>query len=248
MPATRALTELYRPATLSKIVGQSFAVMSLTDYADQPFPQAFLFSGSTGVGKTTAALALANDLGVNRDWNLIHIKSGEMDAEAVESALKTVRCAGIGDGWKLILCDEADMMSSKAKSLWLSALEALQSGEYGKTVIVFTTNDAGRFDARFRDRCDHLEFESDARTLYVDAEGLLADLWYDEGLPGIPPALDSIRGLVVDGAISFRRLVRYVEQQSRRPRPVVDLAAARLAKIAASKPVLASSSRTSVML
>jgi replication-associated recombination protein RarA len=232
-----SLTEKFRPSTLSKVVGQSFAVMQLTDFADMPFPQAFLFAGKSGVGKTSAALALANDPGVNREWNLIEIDSGEMDAEAVEKALKTMRGIGVNDGWKLICCNEADMMSTKARQLWLSALERIQSGTYGKTVIVFTTNNPEKFDDRFRDRCEVIEFESDAKTLHVDAEALLADLWWQEGLQGVPPRLDTIRGLVVDGAISFRRLVRFVETASRKPVKAEDLASARLAKIAASKPV-----------
>ena len=230
----QALTEQYRPRTFDQMKGQPFAVSDLTDFADFPYPQAFLFSGPTGVGKTTAAFVLADALGVNREWNFIHIKSGEMDAEAVESALKTVRCAGIGDGWKMILCDEADMMSTKARSLWLSALEALQQGEYGKTVIVFTTNNPEKFDARFRDRCESLEFTGDAKTLRIDAQALLDEVWTSEGILGDPPRLDAIRGLVVDGSLSFRRLVRFIETESRKPR---DVAAIRAAKLAASKSI-----------
>lgn len=230
----QAFSEKYRPATLDAIVGQPAATAQLADFACQPFPQAFLFAGPTGIGKTTAALALVNELGVSRDFDFIHIKSGEMDAESVVSALSTVRRIGVRDGWKVILCDEADLMSTKARSLWLSALEDLQSYEFGKTVIVFTTNNPDRFDDRFRDRCEMIEFESDARTLHMDAEELLADLWMKEAMSGPVPSLNAVKGLVVDGAISFRRLVRFVEAESRRP---VDLAAARKAKLAASRPI-----------
>lgn len=229
-----AFSEKHRPKTFAEIRGQSYAVDQVAEFAAFPFPQAFLFSGSTGVGKTTLALVLASELKVNRDFDFIHIKSGELDMEAVQSALSTVRRIGVRDGWKVILCDEADMMSSKARCLWLSALEDLQQGEYGKTVIVFTTNDADRFDARFRDRCEHIEFESDARTLHTDAQQLLADLWEAEALQGDPPRVESIKGLVVDGAISFRRVVRFVETQSRRP---VDLASIRKLKLAAARPI-----------
>ena len=229
-----ALTEKYRPTTFDRIVGQPFAVSALADFVDFPYPQSFLFSGPTGVGKTTSAFVLADALCINREWNFIHIKSGEMDAEAVEDALKTVRYTGIGDGWKMILCDEADMMSNKARSLWLSALEALQQGEYGKTVIVFTTNNADRFDSRFCDRCESLEFVGDAKTLHIDAQALLDELWASEGIPVDPPSLEAIKGLVVDGMMSFRRLVRFIETESRKPR---DVAAIRAAKLAASKSI-----------
>jgi DNA polymerase III delta prime subunit len=230
----QSLSEKHRPKTFDRILGQSYAVDQIAEFVTFPFPQAFLFTGETGVGKSTLALVMASELGVNPEWNLITINSGEMDAAKVETALTTVRGYGVKDGWKLVLCEEADMMSNKARCLWLSALEDVQRGVYGKTIIVFTTNHPEKFDARFRDRCEHLEFESNAKTLYLDAEKLLGDLWWEEGLHGKPPELDSIRGLVVDGAISFRRVVRFVESQSRRP---VDLATIRKMKLADARPI-----------
>lgn len=237
----QALTEKLRPTSFDQIKGQPYAVSALSDFADFPFPQSFLFSGPSGVGKTSAALALANAVGVNSEWNLIKIKSGEMDAQAVESALNTVRAIGIKDGWKMIVCDEADMMSTKARCLWLSALEDLHQGEYGKTIIVFTTNNREKFETRFRDRCEQIEFEGDPKTLRMDAQELLDEVWTSEGLPGDPPALDAIKGLVEDGSLSFRRLIQFVSSEARKPR---DLASIRAAKIAAARTISAKQAAT----
>ena len=42
----------------------------------------------------------------------------------------------LGSGWKVLVCNEADRMTTSAETIWLDALEGLPP----KSVIVFTTN------------------------------------------------------------------------------------------------------------
>jgi replication-associated recombination protein RarA len=227
----RALTEKYRPARFAEIVGQGAAVLHLTKFTETPYPTAFVFAGETGTGKTSAAVALANELGVDLNWSLHRISAGEMDAEAVTFALKSLRFVAPGSGWKVVICDEADSMSPKAKQMWLSALEDLPE----KSVIIFTTNHLSRFEQRFLDRCELVKFASDATTLTQDAQALFNRLWAAEQLAGLAPDVRTIPDLVDQkGAISFRRVVRAIEQAklgllSPRPatietKPIVSLA------------------------
>ena len=55
-------------------------------------------------------------MGVDFDWGLIRIKSGQQDGETVERTIHDLRltCAA-GSGWKLVIVDEADYASQKAK-------------------------------------------------------------------------------------------------------------------------------------
>ena len=85
------LSEKYRPQTLDQVCGQSYAVMTLKDFAAHPFPQAFLFHGDTGLGKTTCAYALARELGVDMGWDFLEISSGQADDATVNMSLKMMR-------------------------------------------------------------------------------------------------------------------------------------------------------------
>ena len=64
-PDTRplTLTAKYRPRTLAGLWGQPKVVEFLRRFAAHPYPVAYLFQGETGTGKTSAALALAAELG-----------------------------------------------------------------------------------------------------------------------------------------------------------------------------------------
>ncbi len=202
------LTEKYRPKTLGDMFGQGAAVWQLGQFVEAPYPVAFFFEGETGTGKTSAAKVLAHELGVDPNWSLHEIKSSEGDIERVSFAIKSLRFAAPGSGWKLVVVEEADAMSSKAKLAWLSALEELPD----HSVIVFTTNHPDRFDARFRDRCEIVHFESRAELVTQDAQALFNRIWTAESISGEPVDITGCPYLVEAGQVSFRRVVRLVEQ------------------------------------
>lgn len=114
-------TEKYRPRSLSEIMGNETAIRSMRRWAESwskgaPRYKAMVLRGEPGTGKTSSALALANDFG----WDIV-----EMNASDHRNAESIRRVAGLGaisqtltlDGEfhstaqgrrKLIVLDEAD--------------------------------------------------------------------------------------------------------------------------------------------
>src|SRR5260370_30392083 len=99
------LLEKYRPRSLGELLGQPWASHQLQLFADKPYPCAFLFEGDTGTGKTSAALLLAEALGVKIDegpfGGLHQIASGEQTGETVRKTMDGLRCRPFfGSGWR----------------------------------------------------------------------------------------------------------------------------------------------------
>ncbi|WP_428937783.1 AAA family ATPase [Fontivita pretiosa] len=209
------LVEKYRPARLDQLFGQERVVSFLRCFLANPYPCAMLFEGETGTGKTSAALALAAELGCAVDQQELGgvwtIASGEQSADAVrDTCQQTWHTPMFGSGWKLVIVNEADRMSTAAETIWLDRLESLPR----RTVVVFTTNHADRLSERFRDRCIRVGFESDARRLHRSARALLSAMWKSETQTA-PDArfIDSIvRQAVEDGHLSFRRAVQILQR------------------------------------
>lgn len=85
-------TEKYRPRSLSQIVGNENAVRTIRRWGEswrvgKPRHKAIVFRGEPGTGKTSAALALASDMG----WDYI-----EMNASDHRNASSIRKVAGIG--------------------------------------------------------------------------------------------------------------------------------------------------------
>ncbi|MCE5280319.1 MAG: AAA family ATPase [Planctomycetaceae bacterium] len=208
---TGALTEKYRPTSLDSIWGQDEVVTFLRKFAAAPYPTAMIFEGETGTGKTSAALALAAALGCDmaqKEFGGVHvIASGEQTAEAVRETTRLMwNRPFYGSGWKVIIVNEADRMHPAAETIWLDRLEALPA----KTVVVFTTNYAGKLSQRFRDRCTGLTFQSDAQELARSCRQLLSAIWKRETGKSLPASSFShiVDQATCDGRLSFRRAVQ----------------------------------------
>ncbi len=121
-------TEKYRPQSLAAVVGNGAAIGKLRAWAESwskgiPKTRAVILAGNPGVGKTTAAIALARDM----DWAVIELNAS--DARNADR-IKRVATAGalhqtFGDdgafhsttedgGRKLIILDEADNLYERA--------------------------------------------------------------------------------------------------------------------------------------
>lgn len=122
-------TEKYRPRTLDEVVGNEKAVAYLKKWADswekgRPLKKAVTLSGKAGIGKTSAAIALAREY----NWTLIELNSS--DARNADKIKKVATFGAVNEtfddngnfvssqkgGRKLILLDEADNLYEKTKN------------------------------------------------------------------------------------------------------------------------------------
>lgn len=167
------LTEKYRPSSIADFVGLDKAKKICARLASNPFDTALLFVGASGTGKTTLAIALADEMRAE----LHHIPSQRCTVEALKDLRARVAyMPSMGKTMHLVLIDEADQMSLQAQLALLSMLDTTNRPE--KTIFVFTCNEVARFESRFLSRCITVDFSSYG--IAKDATALLARVWEAE--------------------------------------------------------------------
>lgn len=114
---TTPWTEKYRPKTLAEVRGNNSARDEFREWAEtwDDHREAVIIHGSPGVGKTSAAHALASDFG----WETIELNASDhrtadvIDRIAGEAAMSGTLTDGSG-GRKLLILDEADNLHGNA--------------------------------------------------------------------------------------------------------------------------------------
>ncbi|QDF64885.1 replication-associated recombination protein A [Mycoplasma nasistruthionis] len=137
----RNLANQLRPTTLDDIVGQSHVIKLLKEVVKNKITTSFLFFGDTGTGKTSAAIALANDLGLSYGYFNASVDSKAQLTELLGSK-------------EVIIIDEIHRLNKDKQEILLSYLE------FDKIIVYATTtqNPYFKVDPAVRSRMQIKEF------------------------------------------------------------------------------------------
>jgi len=167
--------EKYRPKTVGEYVfvdeAQKRQVQSWIKEGSIPH---LLFSGAAGIGKTTLAKVLLNELGIE-DYDVLEINaSRENNVDTVrDKIVNFVQMIPFGP-FKVVLLDEADYLTPNAQAILRGVMET-----YSNTArFILTCNYPNRVIPALHSRCqgfhvlktDQTEFTARAATILVTEE------------------------------------------------------------------------------
>ena len=173
-------TEKYRPSTLSEVRGNNSARDSLEEWAEtwENHREAVIIHGTPGVGKTSAAHALASDMG----WPTIELNASDsrtkdvIEQVAGEAAKSGTLTAG-GQGRRLVVMDEADNIHGNADRGGARAVSSLVK-EAGQPMILIA-NEFYDMSNSLRNNCQDIEFSAVQKRSIVP---VLRDICRKEGV------------------------------------------------------------------
>ncbi len=189
--------EKYRPKKMTELVNQKEVVGSINSMLkNQSELPHLLFSGSAGVGKTTAALCLSSEI-LREHWRTYTLELNASDERGInmvrERVKKFSRFAGLDTEipFKIIILDEADEMTSDAQTALRRIIE--DTSKICRFILI--ANNLSKIIAPIQSRCvvfkftrisdkeiiSQLKFIAKQEKIKTDEKGLQAICDYTSG-------------------------------------------------------------------
>jgi DNA polymerase III subunit gamma/tau len=200
----QVIARKWRPQTFEDVVGQSHVMTTLENaIRTNRIAHAYIFSGARGVGKTTTARILAKALNCvkgptatpcNECDSCREITAGnsmdviEIDAasnrgiDQIRELRDMVRYAATGGHHKVIILDEAHMLTDEASNALLKTLEEPPD----RVIFVMATTEPDKLADTIRSRSQHFHFRA---LSFAEINGALSEIAKKEGLKAEPEAL-----------------------------------------------------------
>jgi DNA polymerase III delta prime subunit len=147
-------TEKYRPKTVEDCILPEAIKTTFQEYVKSGNIPNLLLSGSAGVGKTTIAKALCNEVGC--DFIIIN-GSDESGIDVLRNKIKNYASSvSLSGGRKVIIIDEADYLNPNSTQ---PALRGAIEEFAGNCSFIFTCNQKNRIIEPIHSRCAVIEFK-----------------------------------------------------------------------------------------
>lgn len=157
-------TEKYRPKTAEEYVFKDAAQKRqvLAWIKDKSIPH-LLFSGTAGIGKTTLAKILINELGIE-EYDVLEINASRTNSvdDVRNKIINFVQMIPFGP-FKVVLLDEADYLSPNAQA----ALRGVMEEYHQSSRFILTCNYANKIIPALHSRCQGFHFEKIDQTEFT---------------------------------------------------------------------------------
>ena len=152
--------EKYRPRTIEQTILPESLKKVFQKIVETGEVPNMLFTGTAGLGKTTVAKALCNELDL--DYILIN-GSEEGNIDTLRTKIKQFASSvSLGGGYKVVILDEADYLNAQS---FQPALRGFIEEFANNCRFILTCNFKNRIIEPLHSRCSVYEFNTDRKTL-----------------------------------------------------------------------------------
>jgi DNA polymerase III delta prime subunit len=144
--------ERYRPQTVEECILPERLKATFQEYVNQKEIPNLLLTGGAGVGKTTIAKAMCNEIGC--DYMILN-GSDENGVDTIRVKIKNYASSmSFAGGRKVVILDEADYLTPNAQAILRNAIEEFAVN----CSFIFTCNFKSRIIEPLHSRCAVIDF------------------------------------------------------------------------------------------
>jgi DNA polymerase III subunit gamma/tau len=200
----QVIARKWRPRMFADVVGQQHVTRTLSNAIQSGrVAHAYIFSGARGVGKTTTARILAKalncakgpaaepcndcdfcrEIGLGNSLDVIEIDAASnRGIDQIRELREMVRYAPAGGRYKVVILDEAHMLTDEASNALLKTLEEPPD----KVIFVMATTEPENLADTIRSRSQHFHFRA---LSFAEIAAALEEICVKESLTAEPGAI-----------------------------------------------------------